>query len=494
MIEAGDHQSERATAAALAAAGLTLVVAVVAAGVVFDHSPMLLAAGAFAAAAGALACTSRTALSWRSLLSAVILVILFIPIRRYELPGSLPFQLEPYRVLIAFVGLGWISSLLIDPKVRFRSSPLHAPLFAVVLVSAASFAFNVERIQSLNVSQDATKQFTFLLSFMLVFCLIVSVVQTWDDIDTLLKVLVAGGTVVALLALFELNTGINVFNNLDRVFPFLQPAGGPSSNLVRYGRLRVYASAQHPIGLGELLVLLIPMAIYVAVITGRRRWFVAAIVLGIAAFGTVSRTAVVSLLAIGIVYLILRPAQTFRFWPLVLPGLIAVHIAMPGVLGSMYKGIFPQKGLIAQEAGGAVGSSRTASFGPGMHEVGLRPLLGGGYGSRIPTGPSANSFIVDDQWLSTAMETGIAGVAVWLWVFARFIRLMFRAARRDRTPRGWLFVGAAATATGFAVGMATYDSFSFIQATLVLFILLAIGCAGLTARADEEARRGPAAA
>ncbi len=106
MIEAGDHQSERATAAALAAAGLTLVVAVVAAGVVFDHSPMLLAAGAFAAAAGALACTSRTALSWRSLLSAVILVILFIPIRRYELPGSLPFQLEPYRVLIAFVGLG----------------------------------------------------------------------------------------------------------------------------------------------------------------------------------------------------------------------------------------------------------------------------------------------------------------------------------------------------------------------------------------------------
>ncbi len=176
------------------------------------------------------------------------------------------------------------------------------------------------------------------------------------------------------------------------------------------------------------------MAIYVAVITGRRRWFVAAIVLGIAAFGTVSRTAVVSLLAIGIVYLILRPAQTFRFWPLVLPGLIAVHIAMPGVLGSMYKGIFPQKGLIAQEAGGAVGSSRTASFGPGMHEVGLRPLLGGGYGSRIPTGPNANSFIVDDQWLSTAMETGIAGVAVWLWVFARFIRLMFRCGAEGPDP------------------------------------------------------------
>jgi hypothetical protein len=33
--------------------------------------------------------------------------------------------------------------------------------------------------------------------------------------------------------------------------------------------------------------------------------------------------------------------------------------------------------------------------------------------------------------------------------------------------------------------MATYDSFSFIQATLVLFILLALGCAGLRAREEE---------
>jgi len=447
----------------------------------------------FVAATVALACTvmlvcTPSLLSWRNLLTAVIIVILFIPIRRYALPGNLPFQLEPYRLLIGVVGIAWIASLLVDPKVRVVRSPLHAPLAAIVLVCAASIVVNVRHIEALQVSQGVLKQFTFLLSFVLVFLLVVSVVHSFEQIDFLLKILVGGGAILSVFALVELWTGVNAFNQLDRVIPFLQATGGPENNLQRAGRLRVYASAQHPIGLGELLVLLIPMAIYVAIASRRRIWFGAALLLGLAAFSTVSRTAVVSLAAIAVVYLVLRPAATLRFWPLVLPGLIAVHIAMPGVLGSMYKGIFPQGGIVAAEAGAPVGSSRTASFGPGLAEVGKRPLVGGGYGSRIPTGPDANSFIVDNQWLSTGMETGIAGVVVWVWLFVRFLRRMFRAARRDQTERGWLFVGTGAAATGFAVGMATYDSFSFIQATLVLFILLAVGCAGLTATERKEVR------
>ena len=298
---------------------------------------------------------------------------------------------------------------------------------------------------------------------------------------------------MSIFALVELQTGVNAFSQLDRYLPFLQPTGVEGGGeLARAGRLRVYASAQHPIGLGELLVLLIPMAIYIAVVSRRRIWFGAALLLGMAAFSTVSRTAVVSLMAIAVVYVLLRPAQTFRFWPLLIPGLLAVHIAMPGVLGGIYKGIFPAQGIVAHEAGGPVGSSRTASFGPGIHQVALRPLLGGGYGSRVPTGPEQNSFIVDDQWLSTGMETGLLGVVAWVWVFVRFLRKMFRAARRDVGPRGWFFVASAASAAGFGIGMATYDSFSFIQATLVFFILLALGCAGLQAAAREEVRREPA--
>jgi O-antigen ligase len=493
VIHAGGYAARRGgRAPALGVIGLGLTVVGMAGAIVADRSPIPFVALMGVVVAGTLLALSPRALGWRGLLVSVIVVILFIPIRRYTLPGNLPFQLEPYRLLIGIVGLGWLASLLVDPRVKFVRGAIFVPMVTMVVVCFASVVVNVRRVQELNVSSDVLKQFTFLLSFVLVFFLILSVIHRFDQIESLLRWLVGGGAVVAFFALIELNTGVNVFNQLARVFPFLQWTGGPTDNLVRAGRLRVMASAQHPIGLGELLVLLIPMAIYIAVATKRRIWFLAALVLGVGSFSTVSRTAIVSLVAIGIVYLILRPSSTLKFWPLIIPGLFAVHVAMPGVLGSMYKGLFPKEGLIAREAGAPVGSSRTASFGPGFHQVKLRPLFGGGYGTRIPIGPNKNSFIVDDQWLSTGMEIGFAGVFAWVWIFVSFIRRMFRAARSDDSPRGWLFVGCAAAATGFAVGMATYDSFSFIQATLVLFILLALGCAGLRAR--EEEGNGPATA
>jgi O-antigen ligase len=169
---------------------------------------------------------------------------------------------------------------------------------------------------------------------------------------------------------------------------------------------------------------------------------------------------------------------------------VAIHVVMPGMLGGIYKSFFPKEGLIAEQANADVGSSRVASLGPALDEVAERPLLGGGLGSRIPIGPGQNSFIVDDQWLSTAMETGLIGLVLWLSVFLIFIRRMGRAARGDRGPRGWFFVGLTAAAAAFAVGMLTYDAFSFIQVTFVLFILLALGCAGL-ALDDERTSAQP---
>jgi hypothetical protein len=58
---------------------------------------------------------SRSLLSWQSLLTLILLVMLFIPIRRYTMPGGLPFELEPYRALVALVlsgGSGRCSSTL----------------------------------------------------------------------------------------------------------------------------------------------------------------------------------------------------------------------------------------------------------------------------------------------------------------------------------------------------------------------------------------------
>src|SRR4051794_7114703 len=70
----------------------------------------------------------RMLLSWRSLLIITFLVILLIPIRRYTLPSGLPFHLEPYRLIVALISIFWLTSLLIDRRVRLRGTPIDGPL------------------------------------------------------------------------------------------------------------------------------------------------------------------------------------------------------------------------------------------------------------------------------------------------------------------------------------------------------------------------------
>src|SRR4051794_18677103 len=83
---------------------------------------LVIALAAFAAQ------SSVRIISWRSLIVSVIMVIFAIPIRRYALPGSLPFELEPYRLLVFLIAAGWFASLLVDPRVRFRRSGLEGPI------------------------------------------------------------------------------------------------------------------------------------------------------------------------------------------------------------------------------------------------------------------------------------------------------------------------------------------------------------------------------
>src|SRR5262245_63497625 len=47
--------------------------------------------------------THRFLLQWHVLAAAIVLCILLIPINRYEFLGHMPFNLEPYRLLVAAV-------------------------------------------------------------------------------------------------------------------------------------------------------------------------------------------------------------------------------------------------------------------------------------------------------------------------------------------------------------------------------------------------------
>ncbi|MGH2798628.1 MAG: hypothetical protein ACRDM0_13355, partial [Thermoleophilaceae bacterium] len=77
----------------------------------------------------------------------------------------------------------------------------------------------------------------------------------------------------------------------------------------------------------------------------------------------------------------------------------------------------------------------------------------------------------------------------WAWLFLRVVRRLVREAKEDPSPRGWLLAGIAASLTAYAVSMFTYDAFSFIQSTFLLFILMGFGTSLL--RPDPARARQP---
>jgi polysaccharide biosynthesis protein PslJ len=441
--------------------------------------------------------------TWRAAATLLLLVILFIPIKRYSFPVSLPFDLEPYRVLVAALVLVWAGALLINPQIRFVKTGLEWPIFAWFVAILISMCVNFLYIDRANLAIDTLKSLSFLLSFVLVFLLLCSVLRTRDDIELLVRVLVGGGAVVGFAALFEYNTGYNVFNHLSSIIPVIRFEGLPAelAEITRDDRLRVYASAQHPIALAAALVMLLPLGAYLALSTRRVTWWLATFLIGIGALSTLSRTGVVMFVASAITFVFMRPRESRRLVPLIVPAFLVIFVALPHALGSFESVFFPKGGLIAdQSATGRVGNSyhsgRLATLGPGLAKWEKHPIAGRGFGTTIidPTNPSAtNSNIQDDQWLDALIETGVLGVGTFLWLIVRSTRLLRRAARSDDSSDGLLAGALASSIVGFAVGMFTFDAFSFIQVTFFFFVMLALSGALLVLSRDRVGAGGTAA-
>jgi O-antigen ligase len=471
---------------------------------------------AVAPAAGALLILSALAVGykvrvrWDVVIAFILLVVLVVPIKRYAFAVNLPLDLELYRIVIAILLGIWVTALLVDPSVRLRSSGLDGPLMLIAFSVIASIAMNPEWVTSFNVfrsyvgsdyaglvrdvdrlplvdvSSTVTKSLLFFTSFYLVFYFILSVVRSPREIHAVIKSLVAGAAGVALFAIIERRTYYNVFDHLEGWIPIIQFEGGlEEEGIARGGRLRVYASAQHPIALAVLFAMVLPLSAYLAVQTRKAIWYLSSALLTLAALATVSRTGVVVLATIGVVFFVLRRDALRRLWVILLPAAIVVHLLMPGTIGSLRASFFPQGGLVADQTKFS-GRASSERVGPAFDAVKANPAFGQGFGTRITSGPQQNSRVLDNQWLATAVEMGLVGVFAWVWLFVRFLRRAGRVALHDPGGRGWLLTALASSVAGFSVALFTYDAFSFIQAVLVFFVLLALGASTLAHEGEWE--------
>jgi polysaccharide biosynthesis protein PslJ len=443
----------------------------------------LLAACALLAAAG-LHFVPAGRIDWQLLLAGLVLVILFIPIRRFTFPAVLPFELEPYRVVVALILAGWFASLLVDRRVRVRRTLLDGPMALVTVALAASIAVNPSRVAASHAA--ALKSLTFFASFLLIFYFVASVVRERSRVESLVKLLVSGGAIVAVLAIVEYWSGYNAYDDLMGRIAFLE-FHYDDSGLVRTVR-RAFGPAEHPIALGALLVMLVPLSLYVAKTAGGKRWWAILLILVLGMLTTVSRTGVTMIVAAGLVLFCLRPREGIRLLPLVLVVFVLAQVAVPGSLGTLKYYFNPPGGLVAQQQtseGSCDAGGRIADLGPAFADFSQRPVFGYGYGTRVLRTEGGTACILDNQWLATLLDAGLAGLIGFFWLFARFVRRLGREARRDRSPTGWLPAALTSSVVAYAVGMLTFDAFSFVQVTILLFILLGLGAALLSMQHNE---------
>jgi hypothetical protein len=434
--------------------------------------------------------TRLVVIEWRTVFLGLLLIILFIPIRRYSLAINLPFQLEPYRVYVMLMAAVWVTFLLLDRRLRVRATGFEGPLVLLGLAVLGSILTNFNSITHEDLSSAVVKKLTFWVGFMLVLYMVTSLANR-RDVDLLLRSVVIGTALLGALGVVEWKTGTNVFAHLDRFMPFLAPVGQPLDTF-RAGLTRAYGSAQHPIAYGAALALILPLAIVYAF---RRRtlfWFACVGLILMGALASVSRTSLIMIAVAAAVLALLKPHAARQALPYVLPMLVAIQIALPGTFATVKALFLPSGGLVEQQAAATVGSGRVASFGPAVDEASRHPFLGRGFGTRIVGAdePKQNSFILDDEWLSSTLEIGLVGVVAWAWLFLRFV---FRTGQRSRVGDDddhWLLAGMCASMLSFAVGMAFFDAFSFIQATFLMFMVLGFGSVLLRETSPSDATCG----
>lgn len=432
--------------------------------------------------------TTAPVFTWPIMASTLILLLWFVPIKTYSLPVDLPFELEPYRLFLLALIFAWLVGLA-----GGRSHlAAHGQAYPLILLTGVLFTTQIVNFDAVNAGStepEALKSLSYFLSFVIVFLLITSTIDSLAALDKLVRMLVLGAGAVAVSALYDSRFTYNVFEHLHEWIPVLE-FHPREVDQERGGLLRVYGSAQHAIALSVALLLTIPLAVYLSgrasTLIRSRLWVGIAILCAAAALATVSRTSVVMIIGMVLMALWLRGKAIARFWPLLFLLPFIVHFLAPGAMGGIYKAFFPKEGLVTSLEGraGQTGSGRFADLGPGFDLWVKSPVVGTGIGeqtvpSDLPPGassdPATPDLIFDNQYLNTIVTTGLLGLIAVGWLVWGSVVKLARAARRRRGPPSDLLVACAIATAGFGASMFLFDAFYFVQCTLFFFMIAAIG-------------------
>jgi O-antigen ligase len=480
-----DHRRGRGRAIVATA----LLIAAAGAGVLFGDP---LTTGSLLAIVGLLYLFRAAVFSWPGAAVGLVLVICLVPARRYTLPVTLPFAAEPYRIVVIAMLAVVIAALLIDPAFRWQKLELGGPVAIFLATQLLSIAVNLPGLIDHGLVSNAGMSLVSLLIITAVFVLSRQLFRSRRMVQLVLHALGLCGALVGALATVERVTRNNLFLDFFSLLP-LHRLSESESLFVKAGTVRAFGPAQHPIALAVFLTMLIPITVYLAKHADWPRrpaprelfWLGCTVLIALGMLAAVSRTSLVSIAVMLIVVVLLRPGILPKLLVYGVLGIGAAFLVSARNMIALVSQFTDPQALIAsqEQSPGWTGSGRLADLGPSLAAAASHPLVGTGLGSRVTIGPSANALILDDQYLTSLLESGaigVLGIAIMMLVpFGRLAAFGARSARPgepgDAQERRDLAVAVAVSIIGYAVALFFFDGFSFIQTLLTFLLVLALG-------------------
>ncbi len=297
-------------------------------------------------------------------------------------------------------------------------------------------------------------------------------IASMERLKKLLGRVVIGATAMAVIGITQFFTGLDATQYI--VIPGLKEQTLNTDLLSRNGLNRPSATAAHPLEFAAVLAMALPIAINRARFAppGKRgvRWLQVGLICAALPI-SVSRSAVLALLAVAFILLPTWPKIERRFAYVVMAGgVVALWMLVPGLLGTF-------RTLFATLTGDTSTTSRTSALSHAMPYISQHPWFGHGFGTFFP----ATYFFTDDQYLLSLIEIGVVGLFALLALFVTGLVTAQRV-RRTTTDPEMRDLGQSLTAT-IAVAMVafgTFDALSFNMAAGLTFLFL--GCTGATLR------------
>lgn len=337
-------------------------------------------------------------------------------------------------------------------------------LFAFVIIAAYT-SVNRHELPVLE-RNAADRGLIFTFGWLGVTLLAADGLRTMERLQTLIRRLVLGSTAMAILGMEQFITGLDATKYIK--IPGLTALSAYSDLLSRGSLHRPSATASHPIEFGAVLVLALPLAVHQARFApaGKRwrRWAQVAAIGGTAPM-TVSRSAILGLILACLIILPTWPKNERRVaYVFGLFGAAFMWVSVHGLAGTI-TGLFLNIGNDTSTA------SRSKAFTAAGAYVSQNPWLGRGLGTFLPQ----TYFFIDDQYLTSLIETGVIGLIALLALFVTGA-LTARSGRRmahDAESRD-LGQCLAASMVIAAVSFFTYDALSFSMDSGLTFLVLGV--------------------